>query len=115
MADSTVERLVREYFLAYERKDRSALESLLHADFSFASPHDPHLETVAYFERCWPNSAYSVQFKIRKLFVHGDEAFVLYDCTTTSGSVFCNAEFFRIADAKISSIQVFYGALPTAK
>jgi ketosteroid isomerase-like protein len=114
MAVTKVERIIREYFLAYERKDRSAVQSLLHGEFSFASPHDPYLDVTAYFERCWPNSLNTAHFTLRKLFVLGDEAFVLYDCMPRTGDVFSNTEFFRVVGAKIIAIQVFYGSLPTA-
>lgn len=112
MAQTQITKIVHEYFSAYERKDRAALEGLLNEDFTFGSPHDPHLEKAAYFERCWPNSQNTASFKLRKLFEKGDEAFVLYDCSPREGAVFSNTEFFRIKGAKVSEVRVFYGSLP---
>lgn len=107
-----VSRLVRAYFSAYERKDRAALEGLLHDGFTFGSPHDPHLDRRSYFERCWPNSRTITAFEIRKLLEGDGEAFVLYECQPTDGAAFSNAEYFRFDGDKIIEVRVFYGSLP---
>ena len=111
MPETRISSLVRAYFSAYERKDRLALDGLLHDDFMFGSPHDPYLDRVAYFERCWPNSQNTNAFAIQKL-VEGDgEAFVLYECEPKEGAPFSNTEYFRVVGDKVSEVRVFYGSL----
>lgn len=111
MPETRTSTLVRAYFSAYERKDRLALDNLLHADFIFGSPHDPHLDRVAYFERCWPNSQNTNSFAIQKLVEGEGEAFVLYECEPKEGAPFSNTEYFRVDGDKISEVRVFYGSL----
>lgn len=112
MPDTRVSRVIRAYFAAYEAKDRLALDGLLHDDFTFGSPHDPHIDRVAYFERCWPNSHHTKTFAIQKLFEEADEAFVLYTCELKDGAEFSNTEYFRVVEDKIREVRVFYGSLP---
>jgi ketosteroid isomerase-like protein len=42
MTATQVSGLIRQYFSAYERKDRDTAEALLSDDFTSGSPHDPH-------------------------------------------------------------------------
>ena len=112
MSDTRVSRIIRAYFAAYEAKDRVALDGLLHDDFTFGSPHDPHIDRVAYFERCWPNSQHTNSFAIQKLFEEDDEAFVLYTCEPKDGDAFSNTEYFRVDKDKVREVRVFYGSLP---
>lgn len=112
LPEARISSLVRAYFAAYESKDRLALEGLLHDDFLFGSPHDPHLDRLTYFDRCWPNSQNTNAFAIQKLIVSGSEAFVLYECEPKDGKPFCNAEYFRVHGGKVSEVRVFYGSLP---
>jgi ketosteroid isomerase-like protein len=104
--------IVRAYFSAYETKDRAALESLLHENFTFSSPHDPDLDRQSYFERCWPNSVNTSAFEIQHLVEREGHAFVLYECTPKVGAAFSNAEYFRVVEGKVTKVQVFYGSLP---
>ena len=112
MPATSTSALIRQYFSAYETKDRQALESLLNDNFTFGSPHDPHIDRLTYFERCWPNSRNTDAFHIEKLFEKGDEAFVLYECKPKSGAPFSNTEYFRLEGGKVSEVRVFYGSLP---
>jgi ketosteroid isomerase-like protein len=105
--------IIHSYFSAYERKDRLALEGLLHDNFTFSSPHDPHLDRHSYFERCWPNSKNTSAFEIQDL-VEGDgDAFVLYECKPMTGAAFSNTEYFRVVEDKVTEVRVFYGSLPS--
>jgi ketosteroid isomerase-like protein len=113
MPTTHVSGLVRQYFSAYEKKDRQLIESLLNEDFTFGSPHDPHIDRARYFERCWPNSRNTDAFRIDKLIEDGNDAFVVYECKPKVGTAFSNAEYFRIKGGKVSEVRVFYGWLPT--
>ena len=102
--------VIRRYYGAYEAKERGAIERLLGDDFTFSSPQDDRIGRAAYFERCWPNSENIRRFHIAKLFVEGEEAFVLYELEPKSGTRFRNTEFFRFADGKISAVEVYFGS-----
>jgi ketosteroid isomerase-like protein len=112
--ETRISGIVRAYFSAYERKDRAALEELLHEGFTFGSPHDPHLDRRSYFERCWPNSRNTAAFESQRLHQGEGEADVLYACQPADGAPFSNAEYFRFDGEKVSEVLVFYGSLPKA-
>lgn len=46
--------LIECYYRAYEDSDRSAIEPVLHPDFTFTSPQDDRIDRDTYFQRCWP-------------------------------------------------------------
>jgi ketosteroid isomerase-like protein len=101
--------LIRQYFSAYENKDRKAVESLLTNDFVFTSPYDYRIDRETYFNRCWPYCENSPTYTIEKLFEKGDEAFILYDCKTNDGGSSRNTEFFTIEGNKIREVEVYFG------
>ncbi|HKF61704.1 MAG TPA: nuclear transport factor 2 family protein [Dongiaceae bacterium] len=102
--------VIRRYYGAYEAKERGAIEPLLGEDFTFSSPHDDRIGRAAYFERCWPNSENIGRFHIERLFVEGDEAFVLYELEPEAGTSFRNTEFFRFEDGRIRAVEVYFGS-----
>jgi hypothetical protein len=109
VAMATVEELVRACFQAYVAKDRAAIERLIAPVFSFTSPLDNQLDRRRYFELCWPNSEHLRAINIRKLFVQGNEAFVLYDGEGPDGKRFRNTEFFAIEGGQIARVEVYFG------
>lgn len=106
---STIPDIIRRYFLAYEMKDRVAIEALLNDDFIFSSPYDDRIGKAVYFEKCWPNSERIERFHIDKLFDKGDEAFVRYKLVKKTGGSFRNTEFFRFRDSRIIEVDVYFG------
>jgi len=102
--------IIRRCFAAYPTGDRGLIEGLLSEDFTFTSPYDDRIDRTAYFARCWPNAWRIRSHALEKIFVAGDEAFVLYECTTTDGNTFRNTELFRFAGDKVKEVQVFFGA-----
>jgi ketosteroid isomerase-like protein len=106
-------KLVRQYFAAYESKDRESLEDLLSDDFIFTSPLDARIGKERYFERCWPYSEKVRRYQIERLFEKGNEALVLYELEPFAGERFRNAEFFRIDGGKIEEVEVYFGSLPS--
>jgi ketosteroid isomerase-like protein len=112
--ERTVSNLVRKYYEAYERKERKIVEDLLTDDFTFTSPYDDRIDRTAYFEKCWPNSADIRAFHIESLLDDGREALVRYTLETRAGAQIRNTERFRSDGTKISAIEVYFGALPTA-
>ncbi len=112
------EEIIGRYYSGYEQKKWEAVESLLADNFTFTSPNDDdHIDVPAYKSRCWPQAEYIEHFEIESILQREDEAFVKYLCTTTKGTSFRNAEYFRFAVGKISAIEVYFGGglgYPTA-
>ncbi len=102
--------IIRSLFAAYKSKERKIVEELLTDDFTFTSPYDDAIDRATYFERCWPNSERIKTHLLEKIFVEGDEAFVLYKCITNEGNEFRNTEFFEFDGDKIKSVNVYFGA-----
>lgn len=104
------EKIVREYYTAYEKKDWRMLESILADTFTFTSPAgDDHINLKVYKERCWPNSANTAKFEIQNILISGDVAFVCYNGHTNDGKVFRNAERFILKGGKITENECFFG------
>src|SRR5258708_38118867 len=87
------EKVVREYYSAYEKKDWHILEVILADEFTFTSQAgDDHINLKLYKERCWPNSSNCKKFEFEKIVIDGDVAFVLYNGWTNDGKLFRNTE-----------------------
>jgi len=106
---SANQKLIKDYYAAYEKKDWNRLKSLVADDFTFTSPNDDHIDLNAYKEKCWPNAYNIKRFDLDKLMVDGDEAFVTYNGWTTDGRVFRNTEYFQFKDGKIKENVCFFG------
>jgi ketosteroid isomerase-like protein len=105
------EKVVREYYTAYEKKDWSMLELILADGFTFTSPAgDDHIGLKLYKERCWPNAKNTKKFDLEKVVVAGDDAFVTYNGRTNDGKLFRNTELFTLKDGKIIANECFFGA-----
>jgi hypothetical protein len=105
----TNEKLIKDYYAAYEKKDWNMLTSLLADGFVFNSPNDDHIDLNTYKVRCWPNSASIKKFDIDKLVIDGDDAFVTYNGWTNDGRLFRNTEYFRFQDGKIKENACYFG------
>jgi ketosteroid isomerase-like protein len=104
------EKVVREYYTAYEKQDWPMLELILADGFTFTSPAgDDHINLKQYKERCWPNSKNTKKFDLEKVLVAGDDAFVTYNGSTLDGRLFRNTERFRLKDGKIIENECFFG------
>ena len=103
------EKIIKDYYAAYEKKDWKMLTSLLANGFTFTSPNDDHIDLKTYKERCWPNAYKIKRFDIDKLIIKGDDAFVTYNGWTTDGRVFRNTEYFKFKDGKILENACFFG------
>jgi ketosteroid isomerase-like protein len=105
----SVEKTVREYYAAFEKKDWNLMERMLADGFTFSSPLDDHITVNVFKERCWPNAYKIKRFDVDKLVVNGDEAFVIYDGWTTDGKLFRNSDYFKLKDGKIREYECFFG------
>ncbi len=104
------EKVIREYYSAYEKKDWHMLELILADGFTFTSPAgDNHISLTQYKERCWPNSENTKKFDLEKVIVAGDDAFVTYNGWTNDGRLFRNTERFKLKEGKIVENECFFG------
>jgi ketosteroid isomerase-like protein len=104
------EKVVREYYAAYEKKDWHMLEQILDDGFTFTSPAgDDRISLAVYKERCWPNAANTKKFDLEKVIISGDDAYVTYNGWTNSGKLFRNTERFKLKDGKITENECFFG------
>ena len=113
MLPAQAEALVRRCFDTYRTADRAAIEALLHADFTFTSPRDDHIDRAAYFERCWPAAGTFAVQDLKAVVPDGaGGCFILYDGKAKTGSTFRNVEQIRFKDGLIVSAEVFFGREP---
>jgi ketosteroid isomerase-like protein len=103
------EKVVRDVYAAYEKKDWNMLTSLFANGFTFTSPVDDHIDLKAYKVRCWPNAYNIKKFDIEKLVVDGDDVFVLYNGWNNDNKEFRNTEYFKLKDGKIEGFTCFFG------
>lgn len=106
----TAEKIIRTYYLGYEKKDWNLVASQLADDFTFTSPnHDDHLSVSAYKDRCWPTSKLFKKIEFSKIIEQGNCAFAIYNITTTDNKVVRNTEYYTFSNGKIKSIECFFG------
>jgi hypothetical protein len=103
------EKLIKDYYASYEKKDWNMLSSILDTGFVFNSPVDDHINLKTYKEKCWPNCDNTKKFDIEKLIVDGDEGFVTYNGWTNDGKMFRNTEYFKLKDGKILENSCYFG------
>ena len=102
--------LVRRYYQAYDNDDRSLIESVLHAQFTFSSPNDDdNIDQALYFARCWPNHKAIREFDLLDISADGDHALIRYHARTLEGAGFSNVEHFQFKDDLISHIDCYFG------
>jgi ketosteroid isomerase-like protein len=107
---STNEKVVREYYTAYEKKDWHIMERILADGFTFSSPAgDDHINLKEYKSKCWPNSENTKKFDLENVVVVGDVAYVTYNGWTNDGRLFRNTERFLLKDGKIVANECFFG------
>jgi ketosteroid isomerase-like protein len=101
--------VARQVYEAYVRKDRSAIEVLIHEDFHFTSPRDNRLDRATYFSRCWPGSQQMDAIDVIHAVAQGEHAFMTYDAHMQDGKAFRNTEVLTVQDGKLIEAQVFFG------
>jgi ketosteroid isomerase-like protein len=107
--NASIEKTIKEYYTAFEKKDWNLMQQVLADGFTFSSPLDDHITVKDFQERCWPNAYKIKRFDVEKLVVNGDEAFVISNGWTTDGKLFRNSEYFRLKDGKIKEYECFFG------
>ncbi len=66
------EKIVKEYYTAFEKKDWNLMEQILADGFTFTSPLDDHISLKAFKERCWPNAYKIKRMDLNKMVISGD-------------------------------------------
>jgi|SRR5579859_7749277 len=104
------ERVIKEYFIAFEKKDWHMLELTLADGYTFTSPAgDDHINVKLFKERCWPNANNIKKFDLEKVIVNGDDAFVTYNGWTNDGKLFRNTQRYKFKEGKIKEEECFFG------
>jgi len=106
----TVSDVIHKYFAAFLAHDRKTLEEGFRDDFTFTSPRDDHINKATFFERCLPGSEQFLDIHVEKLFVQGNEAFVLYQAELKNGTTFRNIEYYKLVGNKIKEVEVYFGS-----
>jgi hypothetical protein len=96
-------------YQAYVDKDRSLIERLIVDDFHFTSPLDNRIDRNTYFERCWPNSAHTADFKFINFAQLDERVFVTYEGRNINGTSFRNAEVLTVRHGKLVETEVYFG------
>lgn len=111
LPDSANERVVRDWYKAWDDKDWSRADALSTADFNFTSPNnDDHISKTTFKKRCWDTQiAFIKHFDLELVMAQGDDVLVKYTGHTMNGRTFGNVEYFRLRDGKIASLQCFFG------
>jgi ketosteroid isomerase-like protein len=112
MADAA--QVAEDFFAAWTGKDFDKARSLLHDDLSFQGPIDTFDNADAYLQAIQRLSQIVTGAQKRKVFVDGDDVCVIYDLRTAPVPSAPTAEWYRIRDGRIASIQVFFDARPFA-
>ena len=108
-SQSANEKLIRDYYHAYELKNWKLLKSILSPGFHFSSPNDKPINLETYHTRCWPNSANTKKFDVERVMLGKDDAFVTYNGYTNDGRLFRNTEYFKFKDGKITENDCYFG------
>jgi len=106
------EKLIRNFFDGFEKKDWNIVVGQVSEDFTFTSPNgDDHINLAKYKEKCWTAGLKFFKHIIfSKIMVDGNTAFAMYDITTTDNKIFHNVEYYTFSNGKIKSIETFFGA-----
>ena len=106
----TQEKLIRNFYAGFEKKEWNMGANQLAEDFAFTSPNgDDHLNMAQYEEKCWGTSRFFKHIDFPRIMVDGNNAFAIYDITTTDGNTVHNVEYYTFKNNKIKSIEVFFG------
>jgi hypothetical protein len=106
----TEEKLIKNFFTGFEKKDWNMVASQRSEDFTFTSPNgDNHLTLKQYKEKCWGNAKFFKKIEFNKIVVDGNIAFAMYNITATDNKVAHNVEYYTFSNGKIKSIETFFG------
>jgi hypothetical protein len=107
----TNEEVVRKWYAAWDTKDWGPVDRLLADNFTFSSAAgDDHISKSTFKTRCWETQIDFIRhFDLERISTGADDAFVKYLCHTKDGKSFRNVEYLRIKNAKLESIECYFG------
>jgi hypothetical protein len=102
--------VVRNYYVAWEKKDWPRLDRLLADGFTFSSPLDDHISRSDYKAGCWDTQiAFIDRFDLKQVIATDNQAFVMYLCHTANGKTFQNVEYFQLQGGKVKAVECYFG------
>ena len=109
-ARPTYERIIKNYFDGWVKKDWNLVHGQLAEGFTFTSAApDDHISEEKFKEKCWVQAAYIQRFEFIKITGDHDEAFAIMQVVTNDNRIIRNVEYFTFSNGKIKSIEVFFG------
>ena len=106
------EKIVRQWYAAWENKDLGTFNAMLADNFTFTSAAgDDHISKSTFKSQCWDKQVDFIgHFDLERISTGADDAFVKYLCHTKNGKTFRNVEYLRIKNGKLESIECYFGA-----
>jgi hypothetical protein len=68
-----------------------------------------HISVEKFKEKCWVQATHVQKFEFVKIIGDDNEAFAIIHVVTNDNRIIRNVEYFTFSDAKIKSIDVFFG------
>ena len=104
------EKIIKDYFAGWVKKDWKAVASHLAEGFTFTSAApDDHITIEMFKEKCWVQADHIERFEFPRIVSSGNEAFAIVHVITNDNKVIRNVEYFHFENGKIRSIEVFFG------
>ena len=106
------EALIRRWYKSWETKDWHPIDMMLADDFTFTSAAgDDHISKSTFKKQCWETQIDHIKhFDLLHICGSGDEALVMYVCSTKNDQTFRNVEYIRLKNQKIEAIECYFGA-----
>ena len=104
-----------KYFDHWSKKEYQASAKYLDDNLSFKGPIDTFTNSKDYLQAISRLAQIVVEVRKKRTFIDGNDACFVYDLVTSTpaGTVPC-AEWIRVEQGKVKSIQVFFDARPFA-
>ena len=108
--DQGHEKIIRDYFAGWVKKDWNLVSGQLANGFTFTSPApDDHISIDSFKRKCWVQADHIKGFDFIKIIGNEKEAFAIMHVITTDNRTIRNIEYFNFINGKIKSIEVFFG------
>jgi SnoaL-like protein len=105
--------LALEYLDAVAKQEFNRIEGLLAPDLHFRGPAMTRTSAADFIAALRRLGAIHVRSDVRRMFVDGDEACIIYDFVTdTSAGALPTIEWLRFDGERIRSIELYYDRLP---
>jgi ketosteroid isomerase-like protein len=105
--------LTLEYLQAVASRDYAKLERVLNPDLQFRGPTMTRTSAQDFIGALKRLSAVHVRNDVKRVFVDGNEACVIYDFVTdTAAGALSTIEWLHFEDGRISAIDLYYDRLP---